>query len=221
MHHDIWDYDINSAPTLMDITVDGEEIPALMQATKMGFLFVVNRETGEDVWPIEERPVPQGDGNIEGEELCPTQPFPTKPTPLLDQSQNRPEVWWIADLLSASANARALWDNARYEGMYTPPTTEGSGALAYPRPSGGVQWGGVGLRSGEPDRDRQHPRTSSRYIKLYEREEYDEEAGGSGNESGFYPQKGAPYGCRARQCRSTGSACPAGSRPSASSSPST
>lgn len=58
VHHDIWDYDINSAPTLMDITVDGEEIPALIQATKQGFLFVVNRLTGEDIWPIEERPFP-------------------------------------------------------------------------------------------------------------------------------------------------------------------
>ena len=76
VHHDIWDYDINSAPTLMDITVDGQEIPALIQGTKMGFLFVVNRETGEDVWPIEERPVPQGDGSVEGEVYAATQPFP-------------------------------------------------------------------------------------------------------------------------------------------------
>lgn len=64
VHHDVWDYDINSAPTLMDITVDGKQIPALIQATKQGFLFVVNRLTGEDVWPIEERPVPQGDGSV-------------------------------------------------------------------------------------------------------------------------------------------------------------
>ena len=87
MHHDVWDYDINSAPTLMDITVNGKQIPALIQATKQGFLFVVNRLTGEDVWPIEERPVPQGDGSVQGEKLSPTQPFPTKPAPLLDQSK--------------------------------------------------------------------------------------------------------------------------------------
>ena len=103
VHHDIWDYDINSAPTLMDITVDGKKIPALMQATKMGFLFVVDRATGKDVWPIEERPVPQGDGTVTGEVYSPTQPFPTKPAPLLDQSQ-KPKIWGIADLRSALAS---------------------------------------------------------------------------------------------------------------------
>ena len=98
VHHDVWDYDINSAPTLMDITVNGKKIPALIQATKQGFLFVVNRLTGEDVWPIEERPVPQGDGSVQGEVLSPTQPFPTKPAPLLDQSK-KPEIWKLADIV--------------------------------------------------------------------------------------------------------------------------
>ena len=113
MHHDIWDYDINSAPTLMDITVDGEEIPALMQATKMGFLFVVNRETGEDVWPIEEREVPAGD--IEGERYAPTQPFPTVPAPLIDQS-TLPDVWPLADIASFGACSK-LWDEMQFSGM--------------------------------------------------------------------------------------------------------
>lgn len=191
VHHDIWDYDINSAPTLMDITVDGEEIPALIQATKMGFLFVVNRETGEDVWPIEERAVPAGDGTVDGEYYAPTQPFPTKPAPLLDQAE-KPEVWLPADIVGAGSCSR-LFDDLWYEGMYTPPTTKGSGVLAYPDSAGGVQWGGVAF---DPETQTAVVNTShiTQYIQLYAREEYDSQTGGSGNESGFYPQEGSPYG---------------------------
>jgi quinoprotein glucose dehydrogenase len=189
VHHDIWDYDINSAPTLMDITVDGKEIPALMQATKQGFLFVVNRETGEDVWPIEERPVPAG--TINGEVYAPTQPFPTKPAPLIDQAE-KSEVWWIADLVGFGQCSR-LFDALAYDGMYSPPTTEGEGVMAIPDSSGGVQWGGVAY---DPQSRTAIVNTShiTQYIKLYPRAEYERLAGGSGNESGFYPQEGAPYG---------------------------
>ena len=193
VHHDIWDYDINAAPTLMDITVDGEEIPALIQATKMGFLFVVNRETGEDVWPIEERPVPSGDGSVEGEVYAPTQPFPTKPEPLLDQSE-KPNVWALADAVS-SGECSALWDDLHYEGMYTPPTTQGEGTLGFPISAGGVQWGGVAF---DPESQTVIVNTSHivQYIKLYNRDDYDKADSGSGNESGFAPQEGALYGMR-------------------------
>lgn len=189
VHHDIWDYDINSAPTLMDITVDGKTIPALMQATKMGFLFVVNRKTGEDVWPIEERPVPAG--NVPGEVYASTQPFPTKPAPLLDQSK-KPGVWWAADLVGAGQCSR-LFDNLHYQGMYSPPTTEDEGVLAYPDSAGGVQWGGVAF---DPASQSAIVNTShiTQYIKLWPRETYEKVAGGSGNEQGFYPQEGAPFG---------------------------
>ena len=191
VHHDIWDYDINSAPTLMDIVVDGREIPALMQATKMGFLFVVDRVTGEDVWPIEERPVPGGDGSVSGEVYAPTQPFPTRPAPLLDQS-GKPEVWGIADLVALGGCTR-LFEALDYRGMYSPPTTRGEGVLAYPDSAGGVQWGGVAF---DPERRIAVTNTShiTQYIQLYDRAEYERDAGGSGNESGFYPQTGAPYG---------------------------
>ena len=191
VHHDVWDYDINSAPTLMDITVDGKQIPALIQATKQGFLFVVNRLTGEDVWPIEERPVPQGDGSVKGESLSPTQPFPTKPAPLLDQSK-KPKVWALADIVGAGQCSR-LWDKLSYSGMYTPPTTKGEGTLTYPDSAGGVQWGGVAF---DPVSQTAVVNTSHivQYVKLYDRETYKKEASGSGNESGFSPQEGAPYG---------------------------
>lgn len=193
VHHDIWDYDINAAPTLMDITVDGEEVPALLQATKMGFLFVVNRETGEDVWPIEERPVPSGDGSVDGEVYAPTQPFPTKPAPLLDQSE-KPNVWALADAVGFG-ECSALWEDLSYEGMYTPPTTQGEGMLGYPITAGGVQWGGVAF---EPESQTAIVNTSHivQYLKLYNREAYEEADSGSGNESGFAPQEGAPYGIR-------------------------
>ncbi|MFW6807850.1 pyrroloquinoline quinone-dependent dehydrogenase, partial [Enterobacter hormaechei] len=192
-HHDVWDYDINSAPTLMDITVDGKQIPALIQATKQGFLFVVNRLTGEDVWPIEERPVPQGDGSVQGEVLSPTQPFPTKPAPLLDQSK-KPEIWKLADIVGGGQCSR-LWDNLTYEGMYTPPTTKGEGTLTYPDSAGGVQWGGVAF---DPQKQIAIVNTSHivQYVKLYSREDYDNADKDSGNESGFAPQEGAPYGMR-------------------------
>nr|WP_276558567.1 pyrroloquinoline quinone-dependent dehydrogenase [Enterobacter hormaechei] len=193
VHHDVWDYDINSAPTLMDITVDGKQIPALIQATKQGFLFVVNRLTGEDVWPIEERPVPQGDGSVQGEVLSPTQPFPTKPAPLLDQSK-KPEIWKLADIVGGGQCSR-LWDNLTYKGMYTPPTTKGEGTLTYPDSAGGVQWGGVAF---DPQKQIAIVNTSHivQYVKLYSREVYDNADKDSGNESGFAPQEGAPYGMR-------------------------
>ena len=193
VHHDVWDYDINSAPTLMDITVDGKKIPALVQATKQGFLFVVNRLTGEDVWPIEERPVPQGDGSVQGEVLSPTQPFPTRPAPLLDQSK-KPKIWKLADIVGAGQCSR-LWDNLTYEGMYTPPTTKGEGALTYPDSAGGVQWGGVAF---DPQKQIAIVNTSHivQYVKLYSREDYDKADKTAGNESGFAPQEGAPYGMR-------------------------
>jgi len=193
VHHDVWDYDINSAPTLMDITVDGKQIPALVQATKQGFLFVVNRLTGEDVWPIEERPVPQGDGSVQGEVLSPTQPFPTKPAPLLDQSK-KPEIWKLADIVGGGQCSR-LWDNLTYEGMYNPPTTKGEGTLTYPDSAGGVQWGGVAF---DPQKQIAIVNTSHivQYVKLYSREDYDNADKDSGNESGFAPQEGAPYGMR-------------------------
>lgn len=189
VHHDIWDYDTSAAPTLMDITVDGENIPALMQSTKMGFLFVVNRETGEDVWPIEERPVPAG--NAEGEVYADTQPFPTKPEPLLDQAE-KPDIWWAADAIGFGECSR-LFEELQYDGMYSPPTTEREGVLAFPASAGGVQWGGVAF---DPQSQTAIVNTShiTQYIKLWPRDEYEGQEGESGNEEGLYPQEGAPYG---------------------------
>ncbi len=191
VHHDLWDYDINSAPTLMDIDVDGKTIPALMQATKMGFLFVVDRRTGKDVWPIEERPVPQGDGTIDGEVYSPTQPFPTKPAPLLDQSK-KPKIWGLADAVGFG-QCSDLWNKLWYEGMYTPPTHKGEGTLTYPDSAGVVQWGGVAF---DPASETAIVNASHivQYLKLYPRDEYNQKAKHGVGEKGYHPQKGAEYG---------------------------
>ncbi|MFM1896872.1 MAG: hypothetical protein RLZZ385_1946 [Pseudomonadota bacterium] len=79
VHHDIWNYDTPTAPILMDVNVNGAPTPIVAQATKQGFVYTFNRITGEPIWPIEERPVPQS--TVPGEKLSPTQPFPTKPAP--------------------------------------------------------------------------------------------------------------------------------------------
>lgn len=75
VHHDLWDYDTPAQPTLMDLRINGETIPVVVQVTKMGLTFVLHQETGEPVFPVEERPVPQHP--VAGEYLSPTQPFPS------------------------------------------------------------------------------------------------------------------------------------------------
>ena len=135
VHHDIWDYDTNAAPTLIDIEKDGETIPALVQTTKMGFLFVLNRETGEPIYPIEERPVPSS--TVPGETAAATQPYPTRPEPVT--SDTWPGVFELADLASGGYCSRKV-EELRYEGRFTPPSL--AGGLAYPATVGGVEWGG-------------------------------------------------------------------------------
>jgi len=83
VHHDIWNFDTPTAPVLLDVTMDGETVPIVVQVTKQSFAYTFNRETGEPIWPIEERPVPAS--KIPGEKLSETQPFPTKPAPFDNQ----------------------------------------------------------------------------------------------------------------------------------------
>lgn len=187
VHHDIWDYDTVSAPTLMDIERDGEAIPALVQPTKQGFLYVMNRETGEPLFDWPEREVPASDA--EGEQAAPTQPFPTAPPPTLDHEE-WPGVWWLADLVSFGGCSRRA-EGMRYEGLFTPPSVEGT--IAYPGTAGGMQWGGG---SYDPGTGLFYVNASrvAQIFRLVPREEYERIEGGSGNEAGYYPQEGAPYG---------------------------
>ena len=138
VHHDIWDVDTNSAPTLLDIKKDGKIIPALIQATKMGFHFVLNRNTGEPVWPIEERPYPASD--VKGEVAAKTQPYVPYPEPTIPDTT--PPVSKFADIVSFGECSR--WKaRIRDEGRYTPPSVRGS--ISWPATLGGVEWGGGAL----------------------------------------------------------------------------
>jgi quinoprotein glucose dehydrogenase len=135
VHHDIWDVDINSAPTLVDLNKNGQKIPALVQATKMGFLFVLNRNTGEPVYPIEERAVPASD--VPGEVAAKTQPYVATPRPTIPDTT--PPVSKLADITSFGQCSR--WKaRLRDEGRYTPPSIKGS--ISWPATVGGVEWGG-------------------------------------------------------------------------------
>ena len=117
VHHGIWDHDIPCAPILLDIVVDGRPVKAVAQPTKQVFLYVFDRETGEPVWPIEERPVPAGD--VPGEWYSPTQPFPTRP-PAYDR-----QGVTVDDLLdfTPELRAEALEVASRYRlgPIFTPP----------------------------------------------------------------------------------------------------
>jgi quinoprotein glucose dehydrogenase len=136
VHHDIWDYDTPAQPTLVDLVVDGETIPAVVQVTKMGMTFALNRDTGEPLWPVEERPVPQ-QGAVAGEYLSPTQPFPTHLPHLMEPALGPEDAWGMI-----------LWDKAQCaeklasmsnNGIYTPPSLQGT--LHHPVNAGGNNWG--------------------------------------------------------------------------------
>ncbi|MFC0202573.1 pyrroloquinoline quinone-dependent dehydrogenase [Paracoccus rhizosphaerae] len=189
VHHDIWDYDTVSAPTLVDIPGEGGSTPALVQPTKMGFAFVLNRLTGEPIFPIEERDVPASD--IEGEEASPTQPYPTLPAPVMGDDWDG--IFSLANIASLGYCSRKL-DELRYDGRYTPPSLEGT--LAFPGTAGGMQWGGGAV---DPETGIFYINSSriAQIFELIEREEYAElTTGGSEAEGGLFPMDGAPYGFR-------------------------
>jgi quinoprotein glucose dehydrogenase len=145
IHHDIWDWDIPCAPILADLTVDGKQIKAVAQPTKQGWVYVFDRVTGQPVWPIEERPVPQGDAP--GEWYSPTQPFPTKPPAYENQGVT------IDNLIDFTPELRAeavkLVSNYKLGPIYTPPSVskwEGPRAtLGLPTLTGGANWQGGAL----------------------------------------------------------------------------
>ena len=136
VHHDIWDYDIPAQPTLVNLTVGGREVPALVQVTKMGMTFVLNRETGEPLWPVQERPVPQG-GTVAGEYLSPTQPFPTHVPYTVEGPLTRDDAWGLT--FWDRGRCADLFEEMDNEGLYTPPSLVGS--INYPGNAGGNNWG--------------------------------------------------------------------------------
>lgn len=142
VHHDIWDYDVPAQPSLVDLTIRGEVVPALVAPTKQGDIFVLNRATGEPVLPVEELPTPQG--AVEGDFTAATQPASAvsfRPEPLTEA-----DMWGLTpfDQLWCRIRYREL----RYEGAYTPPSTEGT--IVYPGNFGTFNWGGVAV---DPNRE--------------------------------------------------------------------
>ena len=137
VHHDLWDYDNASPPALVTIVRDGRRVPAVLQATKTAMLFVLDRETGRPIFPVEERKVPASD--IPGEEASPTQPFTSVTPPLSPHRLTPDQVWGPTDADRAACHAAI--DGLRNEGIFTPPSLPGT--LAVPSNIGGAHWGGV------------------------------------------------------------------------------
>lgn len=136
-HHDIYDWDMNAPPTLVEVKKDGKVIPALAQSTKVGYLYILNRLTGEPVFGVEERPVPQSDAP--GETSSPTQPYPVKPEPIARVSMTREEVSKISP--EATKDCVAQYDKAVQMGPNTPYLMEPS--LVFPSSEGGGSWSGA------------------------------------------------------------------------------
>jgi glucose dehydrogenase len=135
VHHDLWDYDLPQAPKLLTLRQNGRTIDVVAQATKQGFLFVFERETGRPIWPIEERPVPQSD--VPGEHASPTQPFPTRPAPFARQTFTEKEI----NPYLPAADREALVQRVKFlrnEGLFTPPSFEGS--ISMPGHNGGANF---------------------------------------------------------------------------------
>ncbi|HET9985870.1 MAG TPA: pyrroloquinoline quinone-dependent dehydrogenase, partial [Longimicrobiales bacterium] len=143
VHHDIWDYDNAAPPALVDVRVGGRSVPAVLQATKTGMLFVLDRATGRPIFPVEERPVPRS--TVPGEESWPTQPFTVATPPLSPHHFKAEDAWGPtpADREACLAQMKPL----RSEGIFTPPSLEGT--LVVPSNVGGAHWGGVAV---DPER---------------------------------------------------------------------
>jgi quinoprotein glucose dehydrogenase len=136
VHHDVWDYDLPAQPTLARIDTGDGMRDVVIQPTKQGFVFVLDRDTGKPIWPVEERAVPQG--GAEGEQLSPTQPFPTHVPPLMSQNISVDDAFNLFPSFGRST-CEELLAGARNEGLYTPPSTQGT--LIFPMTGGGVNWG--------------------------------------------------------------------------------
>lgn len=151
VHHDLWDYDVPAQPSLIDLTINGQTVPALVQPTKQGELFVLDRRSGEPALPVTEKQVPQS--AVEGERVAPTQPVSALSfdPPALTEAD-----MWGATMFDQLA-CRIAFQKLRYEGRYTPPSLEGT--LVYPGNFGVFNWGGIAV-----DPQRQVAFTTPTYL---------------------------------------------------------
>ncbi|WP_398476586.1 pyrroloquinoline quinone-dependent dehydrogenase [Tardiphaga sp.] len=183
VHHDVWDYDVPAQPTLARIDIGNGPRDVVIQATKMGFVFVLDRDSGQPLWPVEERAVPQG--GAPGELLSPTQPYPTHVPPLLPQRLDLDKPFGVT-FWDRKACGEQL-TSGRYDGLFTPPSTDG--ALLFPMTGGGVNWGGVAY---DPVRQIMIANTSRAVHRITlipraQAQNYKPPAG-----TDFGPQRGAP-----------------------------
>ena len=152
VHHDLWDYDNPAQPTLATIGYGGRAHDAVLQPTKQGLLFTLDRDTGAPVIPVQERRVPQG--GAAGERLSPTQPYPVAPAPLAPSAIKDDDAFGLTPWDRAAC--RKIIAGARHDGLFTPPST--GGTIVYPFTGGGTNWGGLAF---DPGRDVVFVNTSS------------------------------------------------------------
>jgi quinoprotein glucose dehydrogenase len=187
VHHDLWDYDCASPPLLATLEREGKEIPVVVQGNKTGFLYVLNRDTGEPVFPVEERPVPQSD--VPGEMTSPTQPFPLAPPALVPQKISADAAWGVsaAEREACLKRLQAL----RNEGIFTPPSVRGS--LVVPGNVGGMNWSGYAF---DPRRHLLLVNVNNlpAKVRLVPRAEFEDRAHRVSEDGAYTEQTGAPYG---------------------------
>jgi len=186
VHHDLWDYDIPAQPSLATITLDGKKRDVVIQGTKQGLVFVLDRDTGEPVLPVAERPAPQG--GVAGELLSPTQPFPTDLPPLGPDRITPDEAWGLTPW-DRAACAQAI-SSARAEGRFTPPSLQGT--LLMPFTGGGVNWGGLAV-DGAKGVVYINSSNLLHRITLFPASDY-AEMKKRFHDKEVSPQRGAPYG---------------------------
>ena len=190
VHHDIWDYDIGAQPVLFDFPDEQGAVPAVVAATKMGHLFFLDRLTGKPLLPVEERRVPGR--AVPGEApLSETQPFPLKPPPLHPATLTPDEAFGF--LPWEKSACRKMIEEARSEGIFTPPSTQGT--IQYPGMVGGMNWGSLSIDAGRRLLVVNTQRIAT-YIRMVPRAEYDEMVAANGGQApafGWEPQEGTPY----------------------------
>ena len=186
VHHDVWDYDLPAQPGLYQIWTEGVARDVVVQVTKMGLIFVLDRDTGEPVIPVEERPVPQN--GVDGEILSPTQPFPVRPEPVVPNTLEPGDAFGVTlwDKMACTNKLRKL----RQEGLYTPPTVEGT--LAYPFTGGGANWGSAAF---DPTRNLVviNMNNVAQSVHMHPNAEV-RDATEIDHDAEFAPMEGAPYG---------------------------
>jgi len=187
VHHDLWDYDTPAQPTLTHVRRDGHDIPVVVQTTKTGLVFVLHRETGEPVFPVEERPVPASD--IPGEQAWPTQPFPTAMARLVPNSMQPEEAFGLTPYDRGKCRDRIA--SLRNEGLFTPPSLQGT--LAFPGVAGGSNWGGIAI---DPERRLIVANVTNLAfeVRLIPRADFERERENKGLLREYAPQEGTPYG---------------------------